>query len=369
MDKVKTTKLQILRRDFETLSMKDTDTIDLLYTHVIGLINHIKSHGETIEDRKVVEKVLRILPPKFDTLVVIVEESKDLSQFSLDELQASLINHEHRLNRSSMSLENAFSSQSYISRGRGRGRENSRVIGRSYVRSGCSSSPRNTSGRSQIPSTSHPSGQRNEKSKIQCHYYKKYGHYAYECRKRQYNQNKKIQDQSNSANNQTRPMFMVRVVEIPNIVSPVECNVSQLIMCDIWYLDSSCSNHMIGNIELFSSLDESIQTKVTLGTDIQVIVLGKGSINILTKQGEQKFISDVHYVYGMKHNLMSTGRLLQKGYRIYMEDNHCVIMDKFPSNLLIAKIKMTSNRMFPLTLKPTKKKNAVLVVGKGKVCS
>lgn len=104
MDKVKTSKLQILRRDFETLSMKYTDSIDSFYTHVIGMINQIKSHGETIEDRKVVEKVLMSLPPKFDTLVVALEERKELGHFSLDELQASLINHEHRLNMSNMSL-------------------------------------------------------------------------------------------------------------------------------------------------------------------------------------------------------------------------------------------------------------------------
>jgi catechol-2,3-dioxygenase len=73
MDKVKTTKLQILRRDFETLSMKDLDTIDSFYTHVIGLINQIKSHGETIEYINVVENVLRSLPPKFDTLVVTLK--------------------------------------------------------------------------------------------------------------------------------------------------------------------------------------------------------------------------------------------------------------------------------------------------------
>jgi hypothetical protein len=80
-------------------------------------------------------------------------------------------------------------------------------------------------------------------------------------------------------------------------------------------------------------------------------------------------MSDVYYVSGLKHNLMSTGQLLQKGYIIYMEDNHCVIMDKYPSNQLIAKIQMTSNKMFPLTLKPTKKKNTMLVVGKEKMCS
>ena len=87
--------------------------------------------------------------------------------------------------------------------------------------------------------------------------------------------------------------------------------------CDTWYLDSICSNHMIGNIELFSSLDNSVQTKVTLGTDIQVTVLGKGNITILTKQGVPRVMNDVYYVFGLKHNLMSTGQLLQKGYRIY----------------------------------------------------
>jgi len=116
---------------------------------------------------------------------------------------------------------------------------------------------------------------------------------------------------------------------------------------------------MKGNLELFSSLDKSVQTKVTFGTNIQVTVLGKSSINILTKRGEKKVIPDVYYVYGLKHNLMSTRQLLQKGYRIYMEDNHCVIMDRYPSNQLIARIQMTSNIMFTLTLKPTMKRQTM----------
>jgi hypothetical protein len=39
MDKVNTSRLQIIRRDFETLSMKETDSIDSFYTHVISVIN------------------------------------------------------------------------------------------------------------------------------------------------------------------------------------------------------------------------------------------------------------------------------------------------------------------------------------------
>ena len=206
MDKVKTSKLQILRRDFEMISMKDTDSVESFYTHVIGLINQIKSHGETIEDRKVVEKELRSLPPKFESLVVTLEEHKYLSQFSLDELQASLINHEHRLSRTSMSLDNVFAAQLSMSRSRGRGRSNSRGRGRNFARGGSNTNPLNTDGRSQNKNPSQSSNQRFDKSKIQCHYCKKYGHYAYECRKRQYSQNKQGQEQSNCADTPHTPM-------------------------------------------------------------------------------------------------------------------------------------------------------------------
>jgi hypothetical protein len=40
--------------------------------------------------------------------------------------------------------------------------------------------------------------------------------------------------------------------------------------------------------------------------------MGKGSINIRTKQGEEKHISDVYYVPGLQHNLISIGQLVQK---------------------------------------------------------
>ena len=61
---------------------------------------------------------------------------------------------------------------------------------------------------------------------------------------------------------------------------------------------------------------------------------------------------DVYHIEGMKHNLLSIGQLIQKGYRVYMEDNHCVIKDKHPSNQLITKVSMTRNHLFPLSIIP-----------------
>jgi hypothetical protein len=45
-----------------------------------------------------------------------------------------------------------------------------------------------------------------------------------------------------------------------------------------------------------------------------------------------------------------------------MEDNQCVILDRYPSNQLITKIQMTSNIMFPMTLKPSMKRKTMQVV-------
>ena len=40
---------------------------------------------------------------------------------------------------------------------------------------------------------------------------------------------------------------------------------------------------MYGNLNLFSNLDNSDQTDITLGKNVQVIVLGKCIVGILTK--------------------------------------------------------------------------------------
>ena len=105
---------------------------------------------------------------------------------------------------------------------------------------------------------------------------KKFGHYAYECKKKQYDQGRQIPSQLTSTITLTRVMLMAST-------SPIECNDVQECPHDIWYLDSGCSNRMIGNLNLFSSLDNSVKIDVTRGNNVQVTVLGKGSVDFLTK--------------------------------------------------------------------------------------
>ena len=129
------------------------------------------------------------------------------------------------------------------------------------------------------------------------------------------------------------------------------CNMAKEKNEDLRFLDYGCSNHMTRNIAMFSMLDESVKSQVTLGTDSKVFVMGKENVNVLTKKGAKKSIVDVYYVPGMKCNLLSIGQLVQKGYNVFFEDGFCTIMDKPPSKQCIVEVKMTRNRMFPLRMR------------------
>eukprot|EP00253_Pinus_taeda_P031648 PITA_31648 len=158
MEKVKTTKLQSMRRDFENLCMKESDNIESFFTHVIGLVTQRRTHGEILEEGRIVEKLMRILPSKFDVIVTTIEETKDLSNFSVDELRASLITHEQRLSRNeNSSLEQAFKIQMSFGRGRGQGRGKKRGRGRRKNRGG-RNSPANAQGRGNNPNQNQGQG-------------------------------------------------------------------------------------------------------------------------------------------------------------------------------------------------------------------
>jgi len=130
----------------------------------------------------------------------------------------------------------------------------------------------------------------------------------------------------------------------------ITCDVAQENASNIWFLDSGCSNHMTGNKGLFEELNTSVKAQIKLGNDNIVEVMGKGAINVITNRGK-KTIPDVYFVPGLKHNLISVGQLMQKGYKVSFENNVCTIFDIPPSKVVIARIKMTDNRMFPLHMK------------------
>ncbi|GKU96896.1 hypothetical protein SLEP1_g10077 [Rubroshorea leprosula] len=109
------------------------------------------------------------------------------------------------------------------------------------------------------------------------------------------------------------------------------------------------SNHMCGDKSVFSILDESFRDTMKFGDNSKISVMGKGQVNIRTRDCATQTISNVLYVPELKTNLLSIGQLQERGYEIVIKNGVCRIHD---NNLgLIAQAAMTPNKMFPLHLK------------------
>ncbi|GAV70587.1 UBN2 domain-containing protein, partial [Cephalotus follicularis] len=84
--KIRAIKLQTLRRDFENLRMTEGETIKDFSSRAIEVVNQMKSYGGNITNQRVIEKFLISLTEKFDSVVNIIEETRNLSELSVTEL-------------------------------------------------------------------------------------------------------------------------------------------------------------------------------------------------------------------------------------------------------------------------------------------
>ncbi|XP_052197215.1 uncharacterized protein LOC127804394 [Diospyros lotus] len=82
-DKNKQMQLLNLRREFETLKMKDSESVKEYMNRVVKVVNQIKMLGDEFPESRIVEKVLVILPERFESKISSLEDSKDLSKLSL----------------------------------------------------------------------------------------------------------------------------------------------------------------------------------------------------------------------------------------------------------------------------------------------
>ena len=96
-------KLQNIKREFENLQMKENESVANFSSRTSNVINQLKSNGEDYQEQRIVEKILRSLPHKYDNLFMTIEDAKDLTILTMDELMGTLQTHEHKINRSTSS--------------------------------------------------------------------------------------------------------------------------------------------------------------------------------------------------------------------------------------------------------------------------
>ncbi|XP_019438939.1 PREDICTED: uncharacterized protein LOC109344640 [Lupinus angustifolius] len=223
--------------------MDESETISEYMTKILSLTNQLRSCGEEIKEQTMVEKVFRTLTPKYDHIVVVIEEPKNLEDYKVEELQGSLEAHELR----------------------------------------------------------EKSGQ-GSKISIKTQIVEGYGHFASECKVTKWSSGKEdeaglAQEGKSNESNDDHCLLM----------ATTRSNQDKAENVDFWYLDTGCSNPMTGIRDWFTTLDETTKNKVKFVNMSSVSVEGIGTMMIQRKDGRKSYISRVLYVPRMKNNLMSLG--------------------------------------------------------------
>ncbi|GJU05414.1 hypothetical protein Tco_1121844 [Tanacetum coccineum] len=104
-------------------------------------------------------------------------------------------------------------------------------------------------------------------------------------------------------------------------------NVVQIVL---WYLDSECSKHMIGNRSQFMNFVSKFMGTVRFGNDQIVRIMGYGDYEL-----GNVTISRVYYVEGLGHNLFSVGQFCNADLEVAFRKNTCFIWNLEGVNLLL----------------------------------
>ncbi|GAA0154574.1 hypothetical protein LIER_12516 [Lithospermum erythrorhizon] len=302
--RVKKSNCNALRREFEVIEMQKGETIEEYFAKVIQIANKLRSNGELMTDTKIVEKILRTLTSKFTYVCVSIEESTDIENLSVDELQSTLSMHEKKFQRfvkeeddQVLKVESGYNTGSSS---RGRGRE-------SFRRS-------RGGGRQTF-----------NKATIECYKCHKLGHFQYECP------------------TWKREVHYAAVDEEDDMLLMAQTETVKSELNKVWFMDSGCSNHMCKAAELFTSLDKSFNHSVKFGNDTRLTVIGKGVVKIKLKNVTYA-IGDVYLVPELKNNLLSVGQLQEKGLSIMFKGGKCSVVH--PRRGEIIQTNMKANRMF-----------------------
>lgn len=111
---------------------------------------------------------------------------------------------------------------------------------------------------------------------------------------------------------------------------------------DEWVIDSSCLHHMTGDKSKFMSMERYDGGIVRFGDDKAHVIYGKGSISFDGKHNTD----GVLYVQGLKHNILSVGQIVDKGYDLQFKNGKCKILNT--SGIEISSRTKTEGHIFHL---------------------
>ncbi|KAM1262144.1 hypothetical protein ACFX2G_027916 [Malus domestica] len=336
--------------------MRDDESLSSYLTRLNELINQMRTFGESLSNERLVQKVLISLSKPYDSICLVIENTKCLETVELQEVVAILKSQEQRFDLHTVDTTGkAFSSFSVSSKeqDRGEGQSGSSQFQKNWNNKGkkWGSKPKfqqkfpanpahnaqsmgqiGTKPQCKVCSKFH-FGECRYKGKPKCYNCEKFGHWARECTVG------KLVQKANSANQ----------VEVTGNLFYANSTITESKVNGEWYVDSGCSNHMTGDSKLLIDMKTNVVGKVQMPTGELMNVAGFGTLVIDTSKG-RKYVKEVMYLPGLKENLLSVGQMDEHGYYLLFGGKMCSIFDGPSLDCLVLKVEMKKNRCYPLTL-------------------
>ncbi|KAM2243929.1 hypothetical protein ACFX1S_010690 [Malus domestica] len=288
--KVRAVKLQAIRADFEYLRMNDVESLDDYLARFFEIVNNLKSLGEDVTEKRIVQKLLMSLGRRYKSIVSIIEETRDLDTIRVEEVLASVKVYDkredlHEEREKYAGTERAFSSLKVGGNGIGsvkgnqyktnskwgqykKGKNWSQNSWNNGSGSGwnnkfsthnrqSSGSQGNVKPQCQVCEKYH-FGVCRYKGKAKCGRCNRFGHLTKDC-----DNGKQVANCAKEEDAVTATMFYA-------------CRASSIASSkSVWFVDSACSNHMTSQESLLINLDKSVTCKVKMGTGDLVQATGK----------------------------------------------------------------------------------------------
>ncbi|XP_025984111.1 uncharacterized protein LOC114408300 [Glycine soja] len=257
-------------------SMKETKTIKSYVDKLLSIANKVRLLGKDFPNERTVQKILVTVPEKYESKILALKESKDLSNITLGQLVNALqAQEQRRMMRHEEAVQGAFHIKAQNSRG--------------------DKDKKNNKWNNKKPAES--SNKQQNDTFLPCPHCKKTNHYKKKCWWRPYIKCRKcgklghvkqicksLEEARVSMEQQEEEQLFVAT-----------CFATSNSSNDSWLIDSSCTNHMTNDQTLFKELDKTIVSKVKIGNGDSISVKGKETVTIESLTG-LKHISDVLYV-------------------------------------------------------------------------
>ena len=367
VDRVREAKEQGFRRQFESMRFKEGERPEEFAMRLTAVVADIRDMGGVMEDEHVNKKLLRVVPKKYKPVAISLEQLLDIKTMALEVLvgRLSMIDSYSDDEEVSSGGKLYLTEEQWEARVKQREQEGSGSGGKGRGGTGGQNRKTKAAGPSKGKEAATGGSGSRDISKVKCFNCDEFGHYSRQCRKPR----RQRRAEANLVQGEEEPTLLMahgmgvslageatldRTPSVQEVhltekkVNLDHDDAGEEDKAGDWFLDTGATNHMTGARTAFAELDTGVVGTVRFGNGSVIEIRGRGTVVFRCKNGDHRSLEGVYYIPKPRKNIVSVGRLDERGYDSHIRHGVFTLHD--PDGLLLAKVNRDSSYLYVLKL-------------------